>query len=54
VCFDRETTAVYHATGLKIAAIVQIPRLLPSLYSLYMTDKNEGFEKQYIVKQVGS
>jgi len=50
VCFDGETTAVYHATGLKSAAIVQIPRLLPCLY---MTDKNEAFEKQYIVKQVG-
>jgi hypothetical protein len=29
VCFDGETTAVYHAKGLKGATIVHIPRLLP-------------------------
>jgi len=51
VCFDGETTAVYHATDLKSAAIVQIPRLLPCFY---MMDKDEGFEKQYIVLQVDS
>ena len=41
VCFDGETTAVYHAMGLKSAAIIQIPRLLPCFYSFYMKDKKK-------------